>query len=218
MKQQKLYTVVCADVGSVIRGRFAWWSDGGEHGHDLDSLVDHVVDLMNHSRKVALGFECPLSIPLRERQTELLKARSGESNRSWSAGAGATVTAVGLVQVPWVLEKIRSNLKSDFKPQAYLDWPKFCLVDEGLFLWEAFVSVGGKKDQEFDRCKSCSDQGKHVEDAITGARAFSECDKIQKIDPCHSLVSLVGAALLRTGWSNDIGFLSAPCLIVSSID
>ena len=112
------------------------------------------------------------------------------------------VTA-GLVQVAWVLQAVRRQLLHPVA--AFVAWQPFVSASSGLFLWEAFVTGAAK-------------QGSHVADARAGAEAFlralpnpMEANAVV----CQSAVcSLVGATLLRTGWSFDPSILKEPCLVV----
>lgn len=199
----ELLVVVCADIGSVARGNFGWWSSAGARGELPSTLALHVAALLNSPSPVALGFECPLFVPLVEDEACLTNARPGEGSRPWSAGAGSGSLATGLVQVAWVLQAIRAQL---VRPEsAFIDWPSFVASGTGLFLWEAFVS-GTKK------------QGSHISDAEVGAQAFARAlpDPIsENAVICKSPVhSLVGAALLRSGWSSNLAVLAEPCLVL----
>ena len=68
----------------------------------------------------------------------ITKARQGDGSRSWSAGAGATVTTIGLAVVTYTLRKLKEQMGEAF-PKAMLDWTKWPEGDALLF-WEAFVS------------------------------------------------------------------------------
>lgn len=195
--------IVCADVGSVAKGNFGWWSTEGQVGHRPSELVAHVAALLNSSIPVALGFECPLFVPLADDEMALTSARPGEGSRPWSAGAGCGALTTGLVQVTWTLQRIRDSLRRS--PSAYLSWSRFATTADGLFLWEAFVSGAAKSDQ-------------HVHDAQAGAEAFRDAlpdppaaNAITCYGPVHSLI---GAALLRTGWTDDIAVLLEPCMVL----
>jgi hypothetical protein len=71
-------------------------------------------------------------------------------------------------------------------------------------LWEAFVSSADKGDG-------------HEEDAMIAARGFAvACDDLQSFqklapEPC---LNLLGACLLRTGWTTDIAALSSDLLVL----
>jgi len=96
----------CVDVGSVKAGSFGWAYrtpvelDPIHMGNEPETFCREVAELLNQGLPVALGFECPLFVPLRRAAVDLLRGRSGEGNRAWSAGAGSGALAVGLVQVP----------------------------------------------------------------------------------------------------------------------
>lgn len=196
-------TVVCADIGSVAKGNFGWWSSAGANGQQPSSLASHVAALLKQPSPVALGFECPLFVPLVEDEACLTNARPGEGSRAWSAGAGSGALATGLVQVVWVLRAIRAQLAPPVS--AFLTWSSFVASGSGLFLWEAFVS-GSQK------------QSSHLADAEVGAQAFIRAlpDPLSaNAVTCESPVhSLVGAALLRSGWSSSLTLLAEPCLVV----
>jgi len=206
--------VVCADVGSVSKGNFGWWSASQHAGKDLSSLSAFVAQVLNAGLKVALGFECPLYVLLREDEAALTRARPGEGNRAWCAGAGSGALATGLVQVAWALQKIRNELERP--APVYLDWLAFEQAERGLFLWEAFVSAEGKATL------LTPDSDQHVADARAGVLAFVDAQphlstsKIIRDDlgPVHSLI---GAALLRTGWSTDLELLAQPCLVLKAM-
>jgi hypothetical protein len=153
--------------------------------------------------KVALGFECPLFVPVPEEPLRLGMARSGEGNRSWSAGAGAGALATGLVEVPWVLGELRQRRPNT---AVYLDWSEFARADKGLFLWEAFVT---------DRAKAAT----HVDDAAVAVTAFQNAlpdpTGANAVDSERPL-SLLGAALVWSGWSDDSELLRGPCLVIKA--
>lgn len=203
--------VVCADVGSIARKNFGWWASNGQWGKDLSSLSTFVSQSLNAGAKVALGFECPLFVLVAEDEATLMMARPGEGNRPWSAGAGSGAFATGVVQVVWALRSIRSNLA---QPQAFLDWGAFERANSGLFVWEAFISGAGKIS-----AAAAGGIDIHVADARAGVGAFLDALP----DPIHAnsilpgmaeVHSLVGAALIRSGWSTDLALLSQACLVL----
>ena len=195
--------IACADIGSVAGGKFAWADNAKADGCLPSTLAVHVAELLLSGKGVALGFECPLFVPLPDKERLLGKGREGDGNRAWSAGAGCAVLTTGLVQVTWVLRAIRDHV--DDSCPAFLRWGDFAEAGSGLFLWEAFVS-GESKGAD------------HVSDARIAVNAFDE--RLHALEQpnairCETEVySLVGAALLRSGWSSDPGLLSEPCLIV----
>jgi hypothetical protein len=200
--------IFCADIGAVQAGRFGWFGadpDGRPvSGHSIEELANSVAAAISRGAKVALGFECPLYVPLRDDPMQLTKARAGEGNRSWSAGAGCGALATGLVEVLWVLERIRANTPASAR--AFLDWKAFENSNGGLFLWEAFVSGSAKGSG-------------HEHDAEIAVQAFRQAlprpDRANAIYETNVL-SLVGTSMMRSGWSDNIQHLSEPCLVIKA--
>ncbi|WP_147431195.1 hypothetical protein [Thiocapsa rosea] len=202
-RMTKLLLTACADIGSVTAGNFGWWSSDGQSGLEPSTLAASVAAALNSNRPVALGFECPLFVPLTEGELELTRARPGEGSRPWSAGAGCGALTTGLVQVAWVLRAIRASLKS---PQVgYLGWEAFRNAQSGLFIWEAFVSGKSKAST-------------HVADAQAAGEAFIQAlpnpSLINAVVCSTQVYSLVGAAMLRTGWSQSPEVLAEACLVI----
>jgi hypothetical protein len=108
-------------------------------------------------RLIALGFECPLHVPLANEPAQLTSARRGEGNRAWCAGAGAGALATGLSEVPWLLRAIGQRLSAPTK--AFIRWSAFAAEHRGLFLWEAFVTAAAKRDS-------------HANDAVAAIEVF----------------------------------------------
>lgn len=189
--------VFCADVGSVKSGNFGWarTETGSPSVAEYDSssprdLADAVAQELLSGRPVALGFECPLFVPVPVVDAALGAARNGEGNRAWSAGAGAGVLATGLVQVAWVLRAIRAHCPED---ALHLAWADFCASGQGLLVWEAFVSASAKGTT-------------HVDDATIAVAAFSAAlpdPTIASAITAEGPLSLAGAVGLWSGWLND---------------
>lgn len=113
--------VVAIDVGSV-RNNFAWAAldlpgrrPVGEGGSHPEGAALAVLDALGAGLPVALGFEAPLMVPVSpvgpvDAWRTLGQARQGEAvdgrSRPWSAGAGSSALATGLVQMAWVLERV----------------------------------------------------------------------------------------------------------------
>lgn len=211
MPREDEVLVYCADIGSVREGRFGW-ARGGltgeiETGSDIRELVDSVARDLRGDLGVALGFECPLYVPFRRDPDELTRARTGEGNRPWSAGAGSGALATGLVEVLWVLEAVQDAL--DTSPPVHLRWDKVWGSGPGLYLWEAVVSGSAKSVAD--------DSQSHAEDAAIAVRSLRQTlpDPVQaNAVEAERVHSLVGAALLRTGWSEDLEILHEPCLVI----
>jgi hypothetical protein len=185
--------IYCADIGSVQNDRFGWARveaddfDIERHrgGKEITDLVEAVAEDLAARNEVALGFECPLFVPVPKEPLHLGMARPGEGNRSWSAGAGAGSMATGIAQVTWILTELRRRCP---KTTAYVDWSQFRTAGGGLFLWEAFVT---------DRAKATT----HVDDAVVAVTAFRNA--LPNVLAANAVtakrtVSLIGAALM---WS-----------------
>ncbi len=205
-EKMKSLEILCADIGSVAGGKFGWAAlrlpeDTVCTGRDMAEFVSRVVEGL-HRGRAALGFECPLFVPLADEPRDLTRARQGEGSYAWSGGAGCGALATGLVQVTWILARAREAFPVPVP--AFLKWSEFEQAEKGLFLWEAFVTAGAKV---------ASDPG----DAEVAVREFSRClgrlDEANAVRETH-VVSLVGAALLRTGWREDIMVLQEPCVVI----
>ena len=203
-------TICCADIGSVVKGQFGWASlsteadQEGSSGKDIQALAELISHRLAQGKKVALGFECPLWVPVADRPMELTRARGGEGNRAYSASAGAASLVTGLTEVAWILERIRQAVQG---VEAFLDWGAFERVQSGLFVWEALVTGKGKT-------------GSHESDAKAAVdafyRALPDPTSHDALKPTSRTRSLIGAALLWAGWSDDLGLLSRPCVVIRS--
>lgn len=199
--------VYCADIGSVAKRCFGWGvahdSSGRVDEHDdIEALTAAVAQALAAGQKVALGFECPLFVPLPDDPKELTSARQGEGSRPWSAGAGCGALATGLTETVWILSRIREQLPAVVS--VFLNWPKFQASPCGLFVWEAFVTGEAKA------VSHCSDAAAAVREFL---RVSADLEGANAIRP-KRVFSLVGAALLRSGWTHDINVLSEPCIVI----
>lgn len=207
----KPFVIYCADIGSVARGRFGW-ARGVKSGQaltvtggaDIYEFVDAAAKDLNAGARVAMGFECPLFVPISDDAARLTSARNGEGSRPWSAGAGAGALATGLTETVWILREVRRRIHSDVP--AFVSWPAFLEVGYGLFLWEAFVTSHAKGET-------------HIADAEIAVRSFAaEIPNIPAANAIHetSIHSLIGAAMLRTGWSTDLSLLETSCIVIKA--
>jgi hypothetical protein len=203
--------VYCADVGSIKQGNFGWARaevptgelERHRGGTEIVELVASVADDLGAGLPVALGFECPLFVPVPEDPFRLGAARQGDGARPWSAGAGTGALATGLVQAAWILAELRER-RSDHR--LHLDWEQFVSADAGLFLWEAFVT---------EKAKAVT----HVDDATIAVDCFTAA--LPDPTSVHAVsaerpLSLVAAAALWAGWSGDAELLRATCLVVKA--
>lgn len=200
--------VFCADIGSIKKGNFGWAAsipgDIEIAGEDIKDFAEHVSAQIRAGSKVAIGFECPLYVPMRSDPREVNSARSGEGNRSWSAGAGTGALATGLVEVLWVLNNVKERLGGSSR--VVVEWNEF-LDSDAVFMWEAFVTSSAKgPDHSHDARIAVTQFLRSLPDPWS-RNAIHERD----------VLSLLGAAALRSGWSNNVDILSKPCLVIKAV-
>ena len=200
--------IYCADIGSVAKGNFGWARLDYEEtpicevGQDIRDFADRIADDLNTSHPVALGFECPLFIPVSDDPKLLTSARVGEGNRAWSAGAGAGSLATGLSETVWILTQIQRKILTELP--IHFTWSPFKKSNTGLFLWEAFVTGKSKTDT-------------HIGDAELAVNQFY---KYLRDPEAHNAIkssnvrSLIGAALLQSRLTDDLSLLNKPCLVI----
>lgn len=191
------------DVGTPKNIGWAILSgDNAEHGTDLDDFIVRFAKLSD-GKPSALGFEAPLFIPHGRPLQKLTSQRNGENGRPWSAGAGATVTTIGLAIVSHVLAGLREQ---GCKQRATLNWQAWPNNNDLLF-FEAFVSGANH-----------AGPGEHWKDALNAAQGFvaamTDLDAANAVSE-PEVYSLIGACMLRTGWAEtDSKLLSQPCLVI----
>ncbi len=195
--------IACADIGSVSQGNFAWAASDGAEGKLPSELVAHVARLLSSGESVALGFECPLFVPVPEYEGDLGEGRIGEGSRPWSAGAGAGALATGLAQVAWVLARTKTLIT--VPASGHLKWDEFSAAPGSLLVWEAFVTGTAKG-------------ANHIEDARLAVQAFRESlpfpASASEVRVQGLVQSLVGAALLSSGWSSNLALLKQECIAI----
>jgi hypothetical protein len=104
----------------------------------------------------------------------------------------------------WILRQLREQVRVEVP--VFVDWQAFGAAPHGLFVWEAFVSGAAKA-------------ATHAGDAELAVRRFEAA--LPTIDEANAIRSeevhsLMGAALLRTGWSADVALLSRPCVVIKA--
>lgn len=151
--------IACADVGSIGSGNFGWADSDGSTGNRPSELAACVAKALASNRPVALGFECPLFIPLPISELDLGKGRTGEGSRPWSAGAGCGALATGLAQMTWTLAEVRRLSPQEVHP--CLDWEAFRAQRSTLLIWEAFVSGKSKGADHVDDARVAVKEGLH---------------------------------------------------------
>ncbi|WP_374023206.1 hypothetical protein [Mycobacterium sp. HNNTM2301] len=205
--------IYAADIGSIKSRNFGWARLDPEQGSaqierdegtEIAELVDAVAhDLDAGARGVALGFECPLFVPVPENPIRLGAARPGEGNRPFSGGPGTAALVTGLVETAWILRSLRQRCPEAI---AFLDWDEFTRAGRGLFLWEAFVTGDAKA-------------ATHVDDALIAATTFCGClpnPAAANAVAAESPLSLISGALLWSGWSQEPALLHQRCLVIKA--
>jgi len=199
--------VFCADVGSIKNNKFGWAGalPAGNmiFGTSIGEYAGQIARQIEEKARVAIGFECPLFVPVRSNPIQVNSARNGEGNRSWSAGAGTGALATGLVEVLWVMNEITGLL--GYSPKATFQWADF-MQCESVFLWEAFVTSSAKGIG-------------HVQDAEIAISKFMDAlpnPELANAIEESKVLSLVGAAALRAGWANNVAVLSEQCLVIKA--
>ena len=203
------------DVGSVKRRRFGYCGVDRQgrvrdQGTNIVELVRGVVGDLLARWRVALGFECPLYVPIADadKPVELTRARLIDGNRPWSAGAGCGALATGLVECAWILRAVRNATRG--KVTATLEFDALCSGTANLLLWEAFISGDAKHGNR-------RGQNVHIQDARQAAQEFLRRingHSTLQVDGKESVLSLAGAALLYAGLTKAPAVLHQPCLVV----
>jgi hypothetical protein len=189
----------------------------------FNPLVETVATQFEKHRKIAIGFEAPLFLPVRDDIDRLTAARSGErgprngkiANFAWSAGAGATAALLSLPLMCLFFRQVASQLGT--RPPVFFDWRAFSLVDHGIFIWEAFV-VGDAKSTR-------SGIDGHNDDARIAVAAFlkklatAPAGSIESdvTVPDGTVLSLPAMALLREGWQITPAQLAEQGVVVKAV-
>lgn len=209
--------VACIDVGSPKAGGVGWAVMDGERiqtGNLLPELILTLSTFLREHRRIALGFECPLYVPVGRPVLAMTQCRVGEK-LTWCVGAGATVLAIGLAQVHWVLSGLQK--RADSKLKGTSRWDSWANGDCSLLLWEAYITQSEGFAAPAHVLQSSSP---HERDAAAGAWAFQA--RMAQTSPMVSdfgeeeVLSLLGLQLLNTGLSDDLALLSDRCLVIKA--
>ena len=171
---------------------------------DIGKLAEQIIADLKGGRNVALGLEAPLFIPVPAESSALCYGRENDGNRSCTAAAGLTVTALGLHEAAWILARIAECCGNsvEFRTDA-TSWPP---SGRGpvLFCWEAFVSGQAHSDN-------------HIQDAATAAMAFvaAESDLLgaTRIRAARPL-SVIAAAALWSGLTSEVALLHQATIVI----
>ncbi|MUM76882.1 hypothetical protein GKC30_04455 [Pseudodesulfovibrio sp. F-1] len=195
--------VLAIDVGKAEN--LGWADSEGNRGGytTLEEQLAYAGAKLADGQPVALGFEAPIWVPLRDDLTTFNKSRGdleSSLNRPWSASAGCTVTAQALALMPLCLNVLKSALNGDIPATTV---PATWFRDGGLLVWEAFVS-GKHKGND------------HADDADLAVKAFMDRgDRLDSDIPDQPAFSMAAAALLATKWAVRSEELTAPSIVIS---
>jgi hypothetical protein len=198
----------CADIGSIKNKRFGWCrAELGIRGNSslsvsIEDFATGIANDLSNGHKIALGFECPLFVPVSTNPLNLTSARVGEGDRPWSAVAGCGALATGLTETAWILSRVKKLAEVEIR--ATFSWEDFITNSFNLFIWEAFVSKNSKSPT-------------HEGDAEVAVKAFiKEYPNIVQANAvtAENPFNLVAAALLRAGISNNNNLLSQSCIVI----
>jgi hypothetical protein len=234
--------VAAADIGSV-KSNFGWAirdENGCFVGDQIDGFASEVVSRINAGKRVALGFEAPLYVPVPENPEEIGKARQGEfvqtrrdgktrtQSRPFSANGGAASLVLALQQTLYVFRMIARDvsvrpLQVGYRPE------ELALGQARLLIWEAFLSGDEAKRKAAELHQRCSGtiSTAHVADAVLMVRAFAKRYPDIQSDISSSVrlgrttppldrepFSLVGAALLRSRLAKSLTLLAEAPLVI----
>ena len=143
-------------------------------------------------------------MPVPESAADLSKGRVGDGNRSFAAYAGLSVATLCVHQAAWLLRTLRPvaqqthSLTFDWRA-----WPPRAGPPQ-ILVWEAFVAGAAHSEA-------------HVRDAATAAVAFAEdltAASATSAVTASNPLSLMGAVVIWSGWSEDIELLRSPVLVI----
>jgi len=203
--------IYAVDVGSTLEGRngvaFAWAKvprTGGQPvaSADPSALLASITADLQSGHSVALGLEAPLFIPVPAEVDRLSRGRNGDGNRSWAAPAGGYVATLALHQAAWLLSGLRSSCSA--RCELTVDTARWTAPDPTrpvLLLWEAFVSGDAHTF--------------HMHDAATAVMYFqTHQDALSTAVTAENPISLIGAAVLWSGWGTDTRWLHESILVL----
>ncbi|MGR3985342.1 MAG: hypothetical protein OD817_08895 [Gammaproteobacteria bacterium] len=175
-------SIFVIDVGAPAN--VGWANSDGRHGQDIHECIA-LINAALAAGPVALGFESPLYIPMRDEWKKLTSARKFEGNRAWSASSGATVTMPGLVIMTYVFTRLAKEARPTFAtPTARFD----------LQIFEAMVS--GKKGKPA--------KSSHEADAMHAVKQYKSSKFQDAKSEGAEIFNLAAAALQRTGYQADL--------------
>jgi hypothetical protein len=202
--------IYTCDIGSIPQGNFGWARCAPEHettpvgSTNISELANYLKRDIENGMNIAIGFECPLFLPVPYLEDDLCKGRQGEGNRAVFAPAGAAVATLGVHQVAWILRTIYpvGEYHIEFTTNPSM-WPPFD-KRQVLFCWEAFVSGDAHGDD-------------HVRDAATATMFF--IDNEMRLEAVNAVttqqpLSLIHAVAIWAGWLTNVDRLHDSALVI----
>lgn len=191
------------DIGSPSKGNLGWWLHGPDWdvgGTDPETMKAAFAHCLKQG-PMALGFEAPMYVPAKRDLMRALQQRPGEGNRPWSGSAGATVAAISMAIVPSLLDFLCAEVPD---AMAWQDWKHTPTEPGQMLVFEAFVSGGRSSGHDADARQA----------AVEAYRLLMGSAEVLSYLGFEECFSLLGAALIHAGLSNDISELRRPCLVV----
>ena len=202
--------IYTCDIGSIPQGKFGWARCVPERettpvgSTSISELANYLKKDIEKGVNIAIGFECPLFLPVPYFEGDLCRGRQGDGNRAVFAQAGATIATLGVHQVAWILRTICPVGANhiEFTTDSSI-WPPSD-KRQVLFCWEAFV---------------CGDAhgNDHVRDAATATMFFIDnemrLEAVNAVTTQQSL-SLIQAVALWAGWSTNVDRLHDSALVI----
>ena len=189
-----------------------------------DYLFEVIKGALNENRKVALGLEAPLYIPIDLETKDGLIMRECDKNeegkkRPWYAQPGAAALAQGIGWMAWLFKKLRDCVDL----RVTVNWKEFLEGNYNLFVWEAFVSWKTEKKSHLSdaRAALCAFQEKvrmncqnpPFEQCRGGLKAGSKGEV--ELPNNLKYLNLVGVALIWAGLHEEgLAIIKEPCCVV----
>jgi len=211
--------IYACDVGTTLSDppNFGWvrverTADGEPPvpvgSRSIEALISSLKRDFDKGNSVALGLESPCFLPIPREANDLSRGRTGDGNRSCFAPVGAAVTTLGLHQATWILGRISSATVTHEFTTDWRDWPPG--NRRLLLLWEAFVS-GPAHSPDNNPLEDAATAAVHF---LEGERDLSDLNSVTAF-PC---LSLIHAAALWSGWTEDVTGLDKPLLVIRPDD
>jgi hypothetical protein len=156
-----------------------------------------------------------MSVPVPDGQPRawrtLGKARGGEGNRPWSAGAGAAALATGLAQGAWMLRQLAitvPGLSATTRPES---WQR---GSAQLLLAETFITAAGKPEPlpAGQDAADAAAAGLALAEVLNSSGPLTSTVRCAPLDPFN----LLAAMALWAGLRIDPAELHAEVLVVAA--